>query len=57
MLALRRLSASSSSVAGVVDLRTDQVTKPSPAMRAAMVAAEVGNDIYGEDPTVQSNYE
>lgn len=35
-----------------VDLRSDTVTKPSPAMRAAMAAAEVGDDVYGEDPTV-----
>ena len=36
----------------IVDLRSDTVTKPSPAMRAAMAAAEVGDDVYGEDPTV-----
>ena len=35
-----------------IDLRSDTVTKPSPAMRAAMAAAEVGDDVYGEDPTV-----
>lgn len=35
-----------------VDLRSDTVTLPSPAMRAAMAAAEVGDDVYGEDPTV-----
>ncbi|MXY55790.1 MAG: low-specificity L-threonine aldolase [Gammaproteobacteria bacterium] len=35
-----------------VDLRSDTVTKPSSAMRAAMAAAEVGDDVYGEDPTV-----
>ena len=35
------------------DLRSDTVTKPSLAMRAAMAAAEVGDDVYGEDPTVQ----
>lgn len=35
-----------------LDLRSDTVTQPSPAMRAAMVAAEVGDDVYGEDPTV-----
>jgi threonine aldolase len=39
-------------LAGVVDLRSDTVTKPSPAMRRAMAEAEVGDDIYGEDPTV-----
>jgi len=35
-----------------VDLRSDTVTKPSPAMRAAMAEAEVGDDVFGEDPTV-----
>ena len=35
-----------------VDLRSDTVTKPSAAMRDAMVSAEVGDDVYGEDPTV-----
>jgi len=35
-----------------IDLRSDTVTKPSPAMRAAMLNAEVGDDVYGEDPTV-----
>ena len=35
-----------------IDLRSDTVTKPSPAMRAAMAEAEVGDDVYGEDPTV-----
>jgi threonine aldolase len=36
----------------VIDLRSDTVTKPTDAMRAAMAAAEVGDDVYGEDPTV-----
>ena len=36
----------------VVDLRSDTVTKPSSAMRDAMMSAEVGDDVYGEDPTV-----
>ncbi|MFS8479979.1 MAG: GntG family PLP-dependent aldolase [Micromonosporaceae bacterium] len=36
----------------VVDLRSDTVTKPTAAMREAMAAAEVGDDVYGEDPTV-----
>jgi threonine aldolase len=36
----------------IVDLRSDTVTKPTAAMRAAMAAAEVGDDVYGEDPTV-----
>lgn len=35
-----------------IDLRSDTVTKPSAAMREAMAAAEVGDDVYGEDPTV-----
>jgi threonine aldolase len=35
-----------------IDLRSDTVTKPSAAMRAAMAEAEVGDDVYGEDPTV-----
>jgi threonine aldolase len=38
--------------ASVVDLRSDTVTKPTPAMRRAMAEAEVGDDVYGEDPTV-----
>jgi threonine aldolase len=37
----------------VIDLRSDTVTRPSPAMRAAMAAALVGDDGYAEDPTVQ----
>ncbi len=35
-----------------VDLRSDTVTKPTAAMRSAMLEAEVGDDVYGEDPTV-----
>ena len=38
----------------VVDLRSDTVTRPTAAMREAMVAAEVGDDVYGEDPTVNA---
>jgi len=38
----------------LVDLRSDTLTKPSPAMRQAMADAEVGDDVYGEDPTVNS---
>jgi len=34
------------------DLRSDTVTKPTPQMRKAMYDAEVGDDVYGEDPTV-----
>ena len=37
----------------VVDLRSDTVTRPTDEMRAAMAAAEVGDDAYGEDPTVR----
>jgi len=36
----------------IVDLRSDTVTMPSPAMRKAMYEAELGDDVYGEDPTV-----
>ena len=36
----------------VIDLRSDTVTRPTVEMRAAMAAAEVGDDVYGEDPTV-----
>ena len=36
----------------IIDLRSDTVTKPTPEMRAAMAAAEVGDDVYGEDPTI-----
>jgi threonine aldolase len=36
----------------LIDLRSDTVTKPSDKMRAAMAAAEVGDDVYGDDPTI-----
>jgi threonine aldolase len=36
----------------MIDLRSDTVTRPTPAMRAAMATAEVGDDVYGDDPTV-----
>ena len=36
----------------MIDLRSDTVTRPVPAMRAAMAAAEVGDDVFGDDPTV-----
>jgi len=36
----------------LIDLRSDTVTRPSPAMRQAMAAAPVGDDVFGEDPTV-----
>ena len=35
-----------------IDLRSDTVTRPTPEMRAAIARAEVGDDVYGEDPTV-----
>ena len=35
-----------------IDLRSDTVTRPTPEMRAAMAAAEVGDDVYSEDPTI-----
>lgn len=38
----------------MIDLRSDTVTKPSPEMRRAMAEAPVGDDVYGEDPTVNS---
>lgn len=36
----------------LIDLRSDTVTRPTPEMRAAIAAAEVGDDVYGEDPTI-----
>src|SRR3954449_3453373 len=36
----------------LIDLRSDTVTRPTPGMRKAMAEAEVGDDVYGEDPTV-----
>lgn len=38
----------------MIDLRSDTVTRPVPEMRAAMTVAEVGDDVYGEDPTVNT---
>jgi len=38
----------------IVDLRSDTFTKPTPAMRAAMAAAEVGDDVWGDDPTARA---
>ena len=37
----------------MIDLRSDTVTKPTAAMRQAMFTAEVGDDVYAEDPTVR----
>lgn len=39
-------------VDGMIDLRSDTVTKPTKAMRAAMAQAEVGDDVFGDDPSV-----
>jgi threonine aldolase len=39
-------------MSGVIDLRSDTVTRPTAAMRAVMAAAEVGDDVFGDDPTV-----
>jgi threonine aldolase len=39
---------------GVVDLRSDTVTTPTPGMRRAMAEADVGDDVYGEDPTINA---
>ena len=36
----------------MIDLRSDTVTTPTPAMKKAMTAAKVGDDVYGSDPTV-----
>ena len=41
------------SAASIVDLRSDTVTRPTAAMREEMARAEVGDDVYGEDPTVR----
>jgi threonine aldolase len=38
----------------MIDLRSDTVTRPTPAMRAAMARAEVGDDVFGDDPTVHA---
>src|SRR5271167_2868030 len=44
--------SASKRTAPAIDLRSDTVTKPSPEMRRAMFEAEVGDDVYGEDPTI-----
>ena len=38
----------------IIDLRSDTVTRPTPAMRDAMARAEVGDDVYSEDPTINA---
>ncbi len=40
-------------MSGAVDLRSDTVTRPTPGMRRAMAEAEVGDDVFGDDPTLQ----
>jgi threonine aldolase len=46
--------AESQPAPGAIDLRSDTVTRPTPAMRRAMAEAAVGDDVYGEDPTVNA---
>jgi threonine aldolase len=41
-------------VAAMIDLRSDTVTRPTAAMREAMARAEVGDDVFGDDPTVHA---
>jgi threonine aldolase len=50
--ALQSASEASDKRDTMIDLRSDTVTKPSPEMRRAMFEAEVGDDVYGEDPTI-----
>src|ERR1700731_2706417 len=45
-------SQASGPALNIVDLRSDTLTRPTPAMRRAMAEAEVGDDVYAEDPTV-----
>ena len=45
-----------SSTVKIVDLRSDTLTKPTQRMRESMKAADVGDDVYGEDPTVNSEF-
>jgi threonine aldolase len=52
-LELPPASPPTGSVSDAVDLRSDTVTRPSPRMRQAMAEAEVGDDVYGEDPTAK----
>lgn len=44
--------ASVSGIGDAIDLRSDTITRPTPAMRKAMADAEVGDDVFGEDPTI-----
>ncbi len=47
-------TAPASSAVALIDLRSDTVTRPTAAMREAMSSAEIGDDVYGEDPTVNA---
>jgi threonine aldolase len=47
-------AAVAAGAAPVIDLRSDTVTRPTPAMREAMQRAEVGDDVFGDDPTVNA---
>ena len=51
-LATPRAEPQATKLLGKIDLRSDTVTQPTPAMRKAMAEAEVGDDVYGEDPTI-----
>src|SRR5579864_9259072 len=46
------VKVTSKALESIIDLRSDTVTRPTPEMRRAMAAAEVGDDVYGEDPTL-----
>src|SRR5690348_423937 len=46
------MSSKTGTQSAIVDLRSDTVTRPTPEMRRAMAEAEVGDDVYGEDPTI-----
>ena len=54
LYAFRRQERPSTAVRYPIDLRSDTVTRPTPAMLAAMAEAEVGDDVYGKDPTVKA---
>jgi threonine aldolase len=47
-----KAATTSTSSVHVVDMRSDTVTKPTAEMRAAMAAADVGDDVFADDPTV-----
>jgi threonine aldolase len=47
------IATATARVGGKIDLRSDTVTRPTPLMRAAIANAEVGDDVFGEDPTVR----